>query len=213
MSVTVTTHERPGVYSVYDASSLVRSSGVKNVALIAKGGSDADGTKVRVWQSYAQVVEELGEKDFVTEQVKVLLLNGAATVYGICVSEDEQYSVAIETVGTLENISVVVCDSTELPVQQAVRDGVVESSGARMERIAVLPGGVGEDAQALCARAQSLNSERVVLVGPEMVDENGAAIGCVLCAAAVAGAIAGERDPAIPLGGAVLKGLSRLSVG
>jgi phage tail sheath gpL-like len=212
MSVTVTTRERPGVYSVYDASSLVRSNGVKNVVLLAKDGGSADGTQVSVWHTYTQVVEKLGEKSVMAELVRVLLLNGAAAVYGIPVSEDGQYAKAIETAGKLENIGVVVCDSTDLTVQQAVRDGVAEASGARMERIAVLPGGVGEETQALCERAEALNSERVVLVGPEAVGMDGTAAGCVLCAAAVAGAIAGEGDPAVPLGGAVLKGLNGLNV-
>lgn len=211
MSVTVTTHERPGVYSVYDASGLVRSKGVKNVALIAKSVS-GDGTGVSVWHTYAQAAEELGLQSTAAELVRVLFLNGAAAVYGVCVTGDDQYESAIGTAEKLENIGIVVCDSTELTVQQAVRDSVNSASGVRMERIAVLPGGVGEDAAALCTRAQSLNSERVVLVGPEAVAADGTAAGCVLSAAAVAGAIAGESDPAVPLGGAVLKGLNGLSV-
>lgn len=211
MSVTVTTHERPGVYSAYDVSSLVRGSGVKNVALIAGCGS-GDGTEADVWYTYAQAVEKLGKESAMAELVRVLFLNGAAAVYGVCVTEDDQYAVALETVEKLESIGIVVCDSTELTVQQAVRDSVNKASGERRERIAVLPGGAGEDAAALCARAQALNSERVVLVGPEAVAADGSTVGCVLCAAAVAGAIAGERDPAVPLGGAVLKGLNGLSV-
>jgi len=211
MSVTVTTHERPGVYSAYDVSSLVRGSGVKNVALIARGGS-GDGTEADVWYTYAQAVEKLGKESAMAELARVLFLNGAAAVCGVCVTEDGQYAAAIETAEKLENIGIVVCDSTELTVQQAVRDSVNKASGERRERIAVLPGGVGEDAAALCTRAQALNSERVVLVGPEAVDADGSAAGCVLCASAVAGAIAGERDPAVPLGGAVLKGLNGLNV-
>ena len=176
MSVTVTTHERPGVYSVYDASTLVRSSGVKNVALIAKAAA-GDGTEAHVWFTYAQAVEKLGRESAMAELVRVLFLNGAAAVYGICVTDDGQYADAIETAGKLENVGIVVCDSEELEVQQAVRDSVMEASGVRMERIAVLPGGAGENVEALCARAQTLNSERVVLVGPEAVGQDGTAPG------------------------------------
>ena len=77
MSVTVTTHERPGVYSVYDASGLVRSGGRKNVALIAKSGSEADGTKVSEWYTYAQAVEEATAQE-VAAAAKTLQLH---TVY------------------------------------------------------------------------------------------------------------------------------------
>ena len=103
-----------------------------------------------------------------------------------------------------EDIAVVVCDSGELTVQQALRDSVKAASEARRERIAVVGGKAGENATALVQRAEGLNSERVVLTAP--VGEGGGAA----VAAAVAGAIAGESDPAIPLGGAELKGVDGL---
>ena len=59
----------------------------------------------------------------------------------------------------------------------------------------------------LLERAKALNSERVVLVAPGGTDEEGEAVSGLSLAAAVAGAIAGTTDPALPLGGAVLSGL------
>ena len=59
----------------------------------------------------------------------------------------------------------------------------------------------------LAQRAESLNSERMVLVGPAAAEGTGAP----RLAAAVAGAIAGESDPAVPLGGAVLQGVNSLN--
>ena len=59
----------------------------------------------------------------------------------------------------------------------------------------------------LIARAKALNHERVVLVAPGGTDEEGEAVSGLSLAAAVAGAIAGTTDPALPLGGAVLSGL------
>ena len=211
MSVTVTTHERPGVYSVYDASGLVRGSGVKSVALIADGGM-GDGTAVYPWYTYAQAVETLGESAEMAELARLLLLNGAAAVYGIPVTGTEEYETAIATAAALEGVGIVVCDSEELTVQQTLKTAVESASEGRMERIAVVAGGKDETVEALCTRAEGLNSERVVLVAPNAVDTDGESVGCVRCAAAVAGAIAGESDPAVPLGGAVLSGLSGLSV-
>ena len=63
----------------------------------------------------------------------------------------------------------------------------------------------------LIARAKALNHERVVLVAPSGVDKSGENTDGLGVAAAVAGAIAGESDPAVPLGGAVLTGLYGLS--
>lgn len=89
-------------------------------------------------------------------------------------------------------------------VRAASRRGVAEAAGVQRERIAVVCGGSEETVSQLTARAKNLNSERVVLTAPAALGENcpGARV-----AAAVAGAICAESDPAVPLGGAELRGL------
>ena len=72
-------------------------------------------------------------------------------------------------------------------------------------------GAAGEEVSALVERAKGLNCERVVLVAPSSVDGEDAAVDGLSTAAAVAGAIASQSDPAIPLGGAELLGLKGLS--
>ena len=57
-------------------------------------------------------------------------------------------------------------------VQQALRTAVEDASAARMERIAVV-GGDGESAAELVTHAAALNSERMVLVGPDALDSGG----------------------------------------
>ena len=109
-----------------------------------------------------------------------------------------------------EDVQVVVCDSADRAVQQALRDAVEEASAARRERVAVV-GGSGEDAAALVERAAALNSERVVLVGPDALDGRGGVLPSVFAAAAVAGAVAAGQDPAAPLNGAALRGLEGLA--
>lgn len=103
--------------------------------------------------------------------------------------------------------AVVVCDSEDLSVQQSLRDQVAADAQNRRERIAVVPGGRDESVSQLVTRAQGLNSERVVLTAPGVSPEEGGA----LTAAAVAGAICGQADPALPLGGQVLTGVSALA--
>ena len=111
----------------------------------------------------------------------------------------------------LEDIMAVICDSTDGDVQKAMKQSVETASANRRERIAVVAGGAEETVDELIARAKALNHERVVLVAPGGVDQNGEAADGLGVAAAVAGAIAGESDPAVPLGGAVLTGLYGLS--
>lgn len=190
--MSVTNHERPGVYSRYDASTVVKGRGGGGcVGLAALCGTGTAGT-LYTFNRYEEAVTAFGGEETLTELVRLLFLNGAAQVKAVPVAEEA------------EDIAVVVCDSGELTVQQALRDSVKAASEARRERIAVVGGKAGENATALVQRAEGLNSERVVLTAP--VGEGGGAA----VAAAVAGAIAGESDPAIPLGGAELKGVDGL---
>ncbi len=206
MSTKVTTHERPGVYSVYDISSVISAGGSgKAAALIATG--TGDGTRGSWWYTGTQAAQEQGDQAEITQLARLLLRNGAAGVFAVPVESEGQYTAALATVENQENVGVVVCESTDASVQQALRDSVEAASAARMERIAVVAGGAGESVEELTARAGQLNSERVVLVAPAAVDQEGTPLTGARAAAAVAGAIAGETDPALPLGGAVLQGL------
>ena len=162
----LTTHERPGVYSSYDASTLVRGSGGhKTVGLAAINSTASAGVPITV-TSYEAAVAAFGSqegKQDMAELIRIALLNGAAAVVAVPVANEEGYQAAFDTLGGLENISVMLCDSTTLTVQQALRDSVKAASEARRERIAVVGGKAGENATALVQRAEGLNSERVVL--------------------------------------------------
>lgn len=210
----LTTHERPGVYSSYDASTLVRGSGGhKTVGLVAINSVADAGVPVTV-TSYEAAVAAFGSqagKQDMAELIRVALLNGAAAVTAVPIATEEGYEAAFETLSGVENISVMLCDSADLTVQQALRDSVLSASAARRERIAVVGGGADEEVSALVERAKELNCERVVLVAPGSVDSEDAAQDGLSAAAAVAGAIAAQSDPAVPLGGAELLGLKGLS--
>lgn len=198
-----TKHERPGVYSSYETSGLTAANaGGGRVAIIAAAG-ETDAGKCFQWTSYSRAAADVGDCAL-SRLARLALRNGAGTVYGAVAGTD--YTDAIEAVGKLEDVDVVVCDSTVLSVQQKVKTMVTECSAVRKERIAVVGGAAEETVAQLTARAAGLNCERVVLVAPGMGDGSGGAA----CAAAVAGAIAGNRDPALPLGGAELYGLDGL---
>lgn len=204
----ITTHERPGVYSAYEASALTAAvSGGSAVCVVADAG-DSEGVGPYSWTSYSRAVSAVG-KCALSELARLALKNGAGLVYGVPAGDD--YAAAFEMAAALENVAVVVCDSTDLTVQQALRDMVEECSAARKERIAVVAGAADETVEQLIARAAGLNHERMVLVAPGGVAADGTAADGTACAAAMAGVIAGNTDPALPLGGAELKGLSGLS--
>lgn len=209
MTTKITTHERPGVYSRYDLSGVVRSGAGRTAALIAKAAS-GDGTKASLWYTYAQAAEALGGGEMAA-LARLLFLGGAAAVYGVPLSQNSQYETAIATAEALEGVKVVVCDAVDTATQSKLKQSVEAASAARKERIAVVGGAANATVSQLTAQAAGLNSERVVLVGPAALDEEGETLSGARCAAAVAGAIAGQSDPALPLGGAELPGLAGLA--
>lgn len=199
----ITKHERPGVYSSYEASALSAAAGKgKAVAVVAAGPADKKGS-VYSWTSYSRAMNDVGQCAL-SELTRLVLKNGAGLVYGVVAGGD--YDVAFGLLETIGDAAVVVCDSTDLTVQQKLRDMVERCSAARKERIAVVAGAAGESVSALVERAEGLNCERMVLVAPG----NAAGEGGITCAAAVAGAIAANTDPALPLGGTRLYGLEGL---
>ena len=200
----MTEHERPGVYSSYDASTVVSGNGTGANVGIAAICSKGEAGKLYSFARYEEAVTAFGEEEGLTGLVKLLFLNGAAQVKAVPVAEEGGYEAAFAVLEAAEDIGVVVCDSETLSVQQALRQSVCDASEARRERIAVVRGGAEESTSQLVERAEALNSERVVLVAPLGSD------GGAMAAAAGAGAIAGETDPAVPLGGAALKGLNEL---
>ena len=200
MSMTI--HERPGVYSDYEASTVVSGTGGGQTVGLAAICTQGEAGTVYVLNRYEDAVTAFGQEENLTELVRLLLLNGAAQVRAVPAADEEDYEAAFQLLEAEESVTLVVCDSTDAAVQQSLRQSVSDASEARRERIAVVCGGTGESVDNLVQRAGQLNSERMVLLAPG--DGNG------LLAAAVAGAIAGESDPAVPLGGAELKGLNSL---
>ena len=204
--MSITTHQRPGVYSDYEASGVVRGGSGGLVGLAAV--SEAEETKLVTGSEQAAAVYGAGSA--MARLCELALGNGARGV--VCAPVvDGDYESAFEGLCRREDIAVMVCDSTDTAVQQLLKQKVEQAGALRRERIAVVGGAADEGVEALVERAAGLNSERMVLAAPGAVDETGQGLSGVEVAAAVAGAVAGQSDPAVPLGGAVLKGLYGLS--
>ena len=211
MSITV--HQRPGVYSSYDASTVVSGSGTGGlVGLVAVNTVAQAGTAQSI-TSYDKAVTAFGSAggEDMAELIRLILKNGASGVVAVPVADEEGYEAAFELLARMENIQLIVCDSTQQSVQQRLKESVISASQLRRERLGVVAGATGEGVEELTARAKDLNCERMVLVAPGGVNQEGEEISGLSIAAAVAGAIAGETDPAVPLGGAELAGLYGVS--
>lgn len=210
-------HERPGVYSSYDASTVVSGgTGCKTVGVAAMSTGGKVGVVVEL-TSFAAGVAAFGEdaagSPGMTSILKLLFQNGVTEIMAVRVSSSgalSDYQAAFDALAAKEKIQIIVCDSPNVSVQQALRDSVVSASGNRKERIAVV-GGKEETVSELVTHAAALNSERMVLTGPDALDSAGSLLAGVFAAAAVAGAIACETDPAVPLNGETLYGLGGLN--
>ena len=208
-------HERPGVYSSYDASTVVSAGRAAKVIGVAAKAVKGTAGEVVTLTGYAAGVAAFGEDAADTPGMstilRLLFANGASTVAAVRVAEAgavKDYQDAFAALGG-EEARILVCDSAEETVQQALRTAVEDASAARMERIAVV-GGDGESAAELVTHAAALNSERMVLVGPDALDSGGKTLPGVFAAAALAGVIASGRDPGVPLNGAEIRGLGGL---
>jgi len=201
------------VYSSYDASTVIRGGGAgKVVGLIAKAAK-GDSGEVALVTSYTGGISIFGDSGNMAAMLKLLFLNGATAVRTVAVGGEgalADYEAAFDLMAMEEDVQVVVCDSGDLTVQQSLRESLDSASSAKRERIAVV-GGSGEDAAALVARAAELNSERMVLVGPDGLDSEGNTVAGCIAAAALAGVIAAAADPAVPVNGAQLHGLGGLT--
>ena len=215
--MSVTAHERPGVYSRYDASSVVRrSQGSRVIGIAAKAAKGTVGEAVTVtgYEGGRAVFGEDSEGTGMTGLLRLLYENGAAEVKAVRVAESgtvSDYTAAFRALAESDSVRIVVTDSAATEVHQALRSHVETASENRRERIAIV-GGSGETVSALLTHAAALNSERMVLAGPDVLDEGGSRRSAVLGAAALAGRLAAERDPALPVNGVSLRGLGGAAV-
>ena len=209
--MSITTHQRPGVYSAYDASALVYGRGRGGLVGLAAVNTAVEAGTLTTVTSYEKAVSVFGIEGDMAILAGLALRNGASGVVCAAVADADGYEDAFALLCSREDIPVMICDSTSLTVQQKLRDSVVAARASRRERIAVVGTTKGEKVDTMVTRAVGLNNERAVLVAPGAVDGEGAAISGNRVAACVAGVLVSEPDPAIPLGGAVLQGLSGLS--
>ncbi len=204
-------HERPGVYSQFETSSVVTASDGAGVIGAAGHCSLGETEQPVLITSYAQAVARFGDADTgLVPLIRMAFTGGAARVYAMPVvgalPATAAYQKAFAALCDIDDLPIVICDSEDVAVQQALRDAVCAASNARRERLAVV--GASGTVEALIAQAGALQSERVMLVAPAGVSTAGADIGAPYAAAAVAGVLSQTTDPALPLSGAVVPGLS-----
>ena len=205
------------MYSSYDASSVVSASAAAKTIGAAAVATKGTANKVELITSYEEGKSVFGEDASgvygMSTLLRFLFANGAGAVKAVAVGKDESeekdYASAFAALSDEEDVGVMVCDSAAQSVHLLLKTAAEDASAARRERIAVI-GGSEETVAQMVNRAKAVNSERVVLVGPDIASDDGGTMSAVFAAAAVAGAIACGADPAVPLNGAELYGIGGL---
>ena len=203
-------HERPGVYSDVDASRIYTSgAGAKAVGLL--GLSEAEAGLYTVTDSRSGV-ETFGIRSQLGRMLQLCYKNGAGTVLCCPVAADTEadWKNAIDLLIEQHKCSYICLGSELQAVQEYLKTAVETASKERGECIGLI--GMQEaTVTELTQRAEALNSERMVLIAPAVYldGEDTASCGC-MAAAALAGVLACQRDPALPLNGQVLYGIGGL---
>ena len=204
-------HERPGVYSQYEASRITATgSGVKTVALIGTSNAPAGLYTVT---AYADGAAKFGAESALGQMLKAACDNGAGNILAYSVEEDtlSAYEAAFRAVFDEKEASLCAVASTLEAVHTALRDAVVKASEQKGECIGIV-GLCAPDTETLLHRAETLNCERMVLLGPDVYRGGEAEpAGGYLAAAALCGILAAQDDPALPLNGAALQGFSAVT--
>lgn len=198
--------ERPGVYSSYTVTSSLRGKGGAAVGLVAAAEGTAETGKVYQIVEYDAAASAFGVESSMAKLCKLLLQNGAASIYCVPLEESApaaDYQVGFAALGR-ESVQLLVCDGQSKEIYEAMLKSIQQADEQYKYRIGVVDS--GESVSELLGLAKFLNHERMVLVGPG-TELPGAA------AAAVCGVLAGQEDPAIPLNGAEIYGLDVLRYG
>lgn len=200
-------HERPGVYSDYALSSLWASGAGSGVVAVAAYFS-GDGIITVTSANQAETV--LSEAPKALALCRLLLMNGAGTIL-LAAPEDETaeaYGTAFSRLLQEKKTRYMICDQNDEQIQCAMKSAIAEAAGAGNECIGVV-GISGSTVSALTERAGKLNCERMVLTAGKASLSWGTETGDgIYGAAALAGLMAAQADPALPLNGAVLSGLA-----
>lgn len=200
----ITVSERPGVYTGYDASSIVQSSAANGAVGIVCVADIEDVTQF-LTASAARVA--LGASSKAAKYVELALGGGASACWVSPVDTSASatdYGAAAKALRE-KDVAAICCDSDTSAVLAAIKAEVADASNERHERIAVFA--MSGDAEDLVDAAAALNSERCVMVGPVPVGGDGNAMDPCEIAVATAAAIVSLGDPALPLGGVSLSGL------
>jgi len=198
----------PGVYSKIDASAAVRNSGpvTKVIGIVATGTSNDEAHKLTNIAyapfSFKDAEEKYGEDSNIVKLMSVCIANGASKFIVVRAAEDldvVDYKAALAAAELEEAIDIVIMDSDNPLDHVELKNHAVSASDNRRERIGIVGFDAGTDFATVINQAKALNSGKVYTSYPNALDNTGTELSGIYTAAALAGQIAAETDPSMPM--------------
>ena len=199
---------RPGVYSTYTTVPLYTNlNSTAAAGVVAQGAQAVEG--VLEISSSASLQEQLPQESTLRTMVQLLLQAGVGKVLAVSLAPEaalSQYQEGFSRLQDRSDLQGIACDSSDLQVMQALKEHVNTCSEHQKERLAFF----GAAADQAASLAQSLNSERCILVSPACaVTAQGPSHGGFSAAAAL-GQVLTLQAANNSLNGSVLTGISAL---
>lgn len=200
----------PGVYSKIDASAAVQSSNnnAKTIAILAKANSGED-NKPYAPISFRDAENVFGEDSIIIDLMRVSILNGGSKFILVKVAEGvdgADYGAALDALFLEEAVQIVITDTMIEEDLEKIKQHCIDATNNRKERIAIL--GVPKNTSILDVKqlGEKLNTGRVYISYPNVLDSNGDEMDGIYNAAALAGIISSQTDVALPITNVEVKG-------
>lgn len=206
--MSITYHERPGVYVEYDTTSRSAAPGVRIVGVAALGA----GSGLYRFSNAAAALQAFPVDTTLGKMLQLAFTNGAAQVVCCPVASAvaEDYAAALDQLVTEGGVNCLAVDVESVHTLKALGEQLCAMD---MGGCICFAGPNAISMGALGVMAQNINCERMVLLGPNVryTGDEAYGGGC-LAAAAMAGLFSVQTDPALPLSGALLRGLDAVSL-
>lgn len=211
----------PGVYSKIDASAALKSLSANDyvIGIVAKGDA-VDGDDTLVGKAYAPIsfedaVTKYGANSNIIKIMDTAIENGGKKFIIVRIDEaavdGPDYVGALEVLEDEEAVDIVIPDTMSPTIFTDIKNHVNSASANRKERIAIIGFDTGTTQATAQTNVEAINSQRVWAAYPNPLNENGQELPGFYAAAAIAGQLAAESDPSMPMTGVELIGFYGLN--
>ncbi len=202
--------ERPGVYSDYTASEILRRN--SNGKVIGIVSSEATGEKNKIYEmsKLSDVKSIFGDNCVMYDLCDFAFRNNAYLIKTVSCGENatlDDYKSSFNVLSTQDDIYVMICDSQDEQVLLALKQSILNSSENSKERIGIAAV-ARDDATSF---SEKLNCERMMVVCQTPLDSDGTELDINVLSAALAGKIVDSSDPSASFNGLCINGVYGLS--